>query len=215
MPKTKGIIFDFWGTLVENGVSPSPARKVRYLLNLQMPFSEFIVPFEETFMKKEYNDLYEGFTEVCRQFNIEPKQELLDKLVGMWNKNKMFAKPYRETKSVLEDLRKKGYKLALISNTDCFSLKEVMEKFGLDQYFDAIALSHENGMLKTDAGLFRKTLEDLGLKEDEVIMVGDSMESDILAAESAGIRAVLVDRRGKRDHKDKIDTLEELKDFLE
>ncbi len=31
----KLIIFDFWGTLVENGIFPSPVRQVKYILRIE------------------------------------------------------------------------------------------------------------------------------------------------------------------------------------
>ena len=45
-------------------------------------------------------------------------------------------------------------------------------------------------------------------------MVGDSLESDIEGAQKAGIRAILLDRRGRREYPDKISNLLELKDKL-
>ncbi len=209
----KGILFDFWGTLVENGVFPSPVRQAQVVLGLEIDFSEYIQKFEEALMLKKYNDLYEAFTAVCEAFNVKPEQELLDQLVGLWNRNKLFAKPYIETKIVLEIL-KKDYKLALISDTDCFSVNQVLEKYELGKYFSGIFLSYEVGKLKTNPEMFEEALEKLELKKEEVIMVGDSMESDVAAAKNAGIKAILVDRRNKRDYPDRVRNLKELRGFL-
>src|SRR3989338_5133320 len=74
--KIKGIIFDFWGTLVENGVFPSPIKKVMYTLRLNIPFSDYVVVFEETFMLGKFKDLYEGFTKVCKTFGVEPHPKM-------------------------------------------------------------------------------------------------------------------------------------------
>jgi FMN phosphatase YigB (HAD superfamily) len=137
----KGIIFDFWGTIVENGIFPSPVRQVRFILNLKIPFSEFIVKFEESFMMNEPESLTEAFTNVCKVFEIEPKKEMIENLVGMWNKNMLLAKPYPETIEILERL-KKNYKIGLISNTDKFSLEPLIKKFELEKYFDYTALSY-------------------------------------------------------------------------
>ena len=45
----KGVLFDFWGTLVENAIRPSPIRQVQFYMNLEMPFSDYVVRFEEVF----------------------------------------------------------------------------------------------------------------------------------------------------------------------
>lgn len=205
----KAIFLDFWGTIVENGVFPSPVRQVKRILDLEMDFSEYIQKFEQIFMIQKFDDLYQAFEEVCKGFNVAPDKRILDELVGLWNRNKLFAKPYIETKVILEKL-KKDHKLVLISNTDCFSVEQVIEKYDLAKYFDLILLSYQEGKLKTDPGLFEKGLKELGMTADEVLMVGDSIESDIESAKKAGIKAYLIDRRGRRNYEDKIANLKEI-----
>ncbi|MFC1648573.1 HAD family hydrolase [Nanoarchaeota archaeon] len=210
----KGVIFDFWGTLVENAVRPSPVRQVRYLMRLDVPFSEYIVKFEEAFMTQDFEDLYEAFTNVCKAFDVKPEPELLDKLVGMWNKNDMLCKPFPEMDLVLEELKEKGFKIGLLSNTPN-SIKRVLEKFDMERYFDAIILSCDCGVLKTNPKMFEIALKDMGLKKDDVVHVGDAMETDVKGAESAGIKPILLDRRNRRDYENKILTLEEVFEYLE
>lgn len=209
----KAIIFDFWGTLVENGVEPSPIRQAKFILWLKMPFQEFVEKFERVFMTKKYESLMQAFEAVCNEFQISVKDYQIEKCVGMWNKNRLLAKPFEEAIPVLEELKKK-YKLVLLSNTDGFSVEPILEKFGMKKYFDEISLSYETGLLKTDVQSFDSILEKLNLKKEEVVMVGDSMESDILSAQKAGIRGILVDRRAMREYGDKIKNLTELKEKI-
>lgn len=210
----KAILFDFWGTLVENGVYPSPVRQVKYTLNLRnLPFPLYIIQFERSFMTQKFDDLYKAFEAVCKEFKLQPNQDFLDNLVGMWNKNKLLAKPYPDTIPSLEKL-KKEYKLVLVSNTDCFSVEAVMEKYEMKKLFDALILSYEIGMLKTNPKMFETALKKVKVKKKDAIMVGDSIESDIRGAENAGIKAILIDRNNKREYPDKITSLKELEKFL-
>lgn len=211
----KTIIFDFWGTVVENGIFPSPVRQAKVMLGLyKMPFPKFIVDFELAFMTKKFKDLYEGFTAACEKFEKEPKKDMLDRLVGMWNKNTMLAKPFPETTKVLEELGK-DYKIALMSNTDCFSLNSVVEKYDLKKYFKKIFLSFETGMLKTNPDMFKLAIKKLRTKKENTLMVGDSIESDVMAARAAGVKAILVDRRDRRSFRYKILNLEQLREVIE
>ncbi|MDO9066077.1 MAG: HAD family hydrolase [Chloroflexota bacterium] len=210
----KLIIFDFWGTLVENGVFPSPVRQVKYILRVEEPFSEYIVKFENALMLKKYDDLYSAFMSVCEAFGKSPEKFILDRLVGMWNKHKILAKPFREAVEVLEKLKKEGYTLALISDTDCFTTDEVLDKYDLRKYFDEVALSYKVNMLKTDPKMYALILEKLGVDKSDALVVGDSIETDINGAKEAGIKAVLVDRRDSRDFSPKISNLNELEGFL-
>ena len=209
----KAIIFDFFGTLVENGIH-SPVKQAKWILGLRdMPFPDFIIKFEKAFMLQKFESLSKAFENVCKEFSIEPDEFTIDQLIGMWNKNKLLAKPFGDTINTLGDL-KKDYKIILLSNTDAFSINDVLEKYSLKPIFDDIVFSYEIGLLKTDPEIFKKILKKHKLKKDDVVMVGDSLESDIKGAEQAGIEPVLLDRRDRMEYKNKITNLYQLRDFL-
>jgi putative hydrolase of the HAD superfamily len=209
----KAIFFDFWGTLVENGVR-SPVKQVKWILRLRdIDFPEYIVKFEDVFMTKKFDELKDGFEETLKAFEIEVPEFVVEKLIGMWNKNTILSKAYDETIQTLEEL-KKDYKLILISNTDCFSINSVLDKFDLRKYFDEISLSCETGNLKSNKKAFGDPLKKLKIKKQEAVMIGDSLESDVKGAENAGITPILVDRRGTREYENKISNLTELKEKL-
>ena len=179
-----------------------------------MPFSEYVVRMEKAMMTSKFNNLKEAFENVCKEFNLEINNDKIDSLVGMWNKSWMLAQPYQEIKEILTELRKNN-QIILVSNTDCFSIKQVMEKFNLDELFDKVFLSCEIGMIKTDQNFFKHVLTDLNLTTDDATMVGDSIQSDIMAAKRMDMKAVLIDRRNTRDYHPKIKSLNELSRVLE
>lgn len=212
----KAILFDFWGTLIENGVRPSPSKQVQYFLRLRMPFGAFVTRFEDVFMTKQYESLREGFEAVTADFKKRVPEFVYDKMVGMWNKFSILSKPFPETAEVLEDL-KKDYQLILLSNSDNFSLRQVMDKFDLEKYFDKIYISCETGKLKHNPESYKQVLEENNLTPEDVLMVGDSPASDIKSAEVAGVPAVLIDRRGwcEDENMPKISDLTQLRGFIE
>lgn len=204
----KVLFFDFWGTLVENGVW-SPVKQVKTILGINIPFSEYVVRMEKVMMTTRFDSLRDAFKALCEEFNVSCTEETLDSLVGMWNKSWMLAKPYEETKEVLEQLAQQ-YKLVLVSNTDCFSINSVLEKFALNQYFNKIFFSYEIGKIKTDKDFFPLILKELKVTPQDCVMVGDSLQSDVEPAENARMYAVLVDRKQSREHGRKISSLREL-----
>ena len=209
----KAIIFDFWGTLVENGVW-SPVKQVKNILNLKLPFPEYIVRMERAMMTSKFNELKEAFENICKEFSIEPKKEKIEELIGIWNKSWLLAQPYQELEEVLTKLKEK-YQIILVSNTDCFSVNKVLEKFALEKFFDKTYFSYELGLIKTDKSFFEQVIKDLGLTVNDCVMVGDSVQSDIMAAKNIGMKAVLIDRRNSRDYHPKIKSLRELEKVLE
>ncbi len=210
----KTIMFDFWGTLVENGVFPSPVRQAKMILRIdKLPFPLFILEFEKALMTKRFDDLYQAFENVSNQFDLRPDKQRQDMLVGMWNKNKLLAKPFSDTEEMLERL-KKSHRIVLVANTDSFSVESVLDKYAMRKYFDAIYLSCDIGLLKSNPKMFETVLEKEGITGDDAIMVGDSIESDLIGAEKAGIKGILLDRNNKRNHPNRITNLAELEKFL-
>lgn len=209
---TKAILFDFWGTLAETGIG-SPTKQVKEILNIKMPFSEYVTLMEKAMMTSKFDSLKDAFRNVCKEFKIDSDEEKLEELIGMWNKSWMLAKPYEEVVEALEKL-KKNYKLILISNTDCFSTDQVLNKFGLRSLFDAIFLSYDIHLIKTDRNFFKHILRVMDLNAEDCLVVGDSIQSDIMAAKKVGLRAVLIDRKNTRNFHLKIENLKELELFL-
>lgn len=210
----KTIMFDFWGTLVENGIFPSPVRQAKSILRIdRLPFPLFILEFEKALMTKKYDDLYQAFENVSKEFQLRPDAQRQDMLVGMWNKNRLLAKPFQDTVEMLEKL-KAGHRIVLVANTDSISVDSVLEKYDLKKYFDAIYLSCDMGLLKSNPKMFTTVLEKEGISGEDAIMVGDSIESDLIGAEKAGIKGVLLDRNNKRTHPNRITALAELEKFL-
>lgn len=211
----KALIFDLWGTIVENGVNPSPSKQVRYFLRTRMPFSEFITTFEDSFMRKEFPSLKEGFENVVKDFGLTLPDFVYDKLVGMWNKNAILSEMYPETEEVLKALKKKKIKLFLLCNIDKFAFEQVNQKYGLDKYFNKMYNSYETGKLKSDKEAYLKILKDNKLKPEQVVVVGDCLISDIASAENAGLKGILVDRRETREFELKVRSLEDLHPLIE
>jgi putative hydrolase of the HAD superfamily len=212
---TKAIIFDLWGTIIETGVVPSPSRQVKYFLRVQQSFPDFIVAFEHSFMTGKFNSLQEAFEQVVKDFNLRIPDFVYEKLVGTWNKNAILSKMYPETLEVLQELKKRGYKLYLLSNTDQFSFEQVNTKFNLNELFDKVYPSFETGLLKANPESYKHILKDNKLKADDVLMIGDSVDSDIKSAEKAGIKGILVDRNDTREAEEKVTSLSQLLDKLE
>jgi len=209
----KAVLFDFWGTLAENGAY-SPTKGTLKILRVRMDFKEFIVKFEDVFFKKSYPTQEDAFMAVCDEFRVRPLPIVISKLIGLWNKNKLFAKPYPEAVQALQALKDKGLKLAIVSNTQKGAVEDVLAKHDLAKYFDAVVLSYKHHALKQHGDLYNIALKELGVSKDDAIVVGDSVETDLEGAKAAGIKGILVDRKGRREYPDKVLLLTEVENFL-
>ncbi len=103
---------------------------------------------------------------------------------------------YPDVPTSLEALRGLGVRLGVVSNWDS-RLRGLLHRLGLTSRFDAITVSHEEGVEKPHPELFRRALARLGARPDDALHVGDVPELDAAGAAAAGIPSMLVDRRGR------------------
>ena len=84
---------------------------------------------------------------------------------------------------------KKQYPMVLVSNF-YGNIATVLKEFKLDGIFDTIIESAVVGVRKPDPQIFTLGVEALGMQPDEVVVVGDSMDKDIIPASKAGCHTV-------------------------
>lgn len=90
--------------------------------------------------------------------------------------------------SVLQTLRNRGVRLALLTKGDPIVQKKRIEKSGLASFFDVIEIVPD----KTPA-VFIEVLEKLGALPNNAWTVGNSLHSDILPALTAGANGIWID----------------------
>lgn len=87
------------------------------------------------------------------------------------------------------------YPLVLVSNF-YGNVDEVLRDFGLRGYFQGVIESAVVGVRKPDARIFMLGVVALGMKPEEVLVVGDSLRKDILPARSIGCHTAWIKGRG-------------------
>lgn len=88
------------------------------------------------------------------------------------------------------------FKLGLITNGAADLQREKIESSGLAGYFDSITISGEVGVGKPDAKIFKAALASLGARPETTVMIGNSLKSDVAAAQALGMRAIWLNRAG-------------------
>jgi putative hydrolase of the HAD superfamily len=129
-----------------------------------------------------------------------------------------FAEPaawhvFDDVAPTLKELHRRDLKLGIISNWD-ERLRPLLDCLGLSDYFHAIVISHELGYAKPTPEIFHHAAQTLGTPPDTLLHVGDSADEDLAGARSAGLHAVIVNRRGGAD-KSEIASLSALVRLLE
>ena len=95
---------------------------------------------------------------------------------------------------VLKELQGKC-KLGLVSNfaiPEC--LRELLGKFGLEEFFAVTMVSGTINKRKPSPEIFEKALKALDVDASEAVFVGDTPSMDVEGAKSFGMRAILIER---------------------
>jgi len=94
-------------------------------------------------------------------------------------------------RSVINELRRRGLKLGLVTNSGRARVKVALEKFGLSGCFDVIVTRNDVERIKPSGECVEKAVSTLGYAPNEVAYVGDSW-TDVVAAKNAGVTAIAI-----------------------
>jgi len=102
-----------------------------------------------------------------------------------------------DAKETLEALKNKGYRIFAASNSFGHLQRSRLQHAGILHLFEDTYISMDIGYDKPDVRFYEEALRRCGLQPSEVVMVGDSMTTDILGAQAAGIDAIYFNRRNE------------------
>ncbi len=107
-----------------------------------------------------------------------------------------FVEPVRpavaENVRLLRELHTRGFTLGVISN-GCGNVAALCEDFGYAPFLALTLDSRRLGLSKPDPAIYRHAVAQLGGETGSMLMVGDSLERDILPAKSIGLQTAWLD----------------------
>lgn len=205
--KIEVIFFDLDGTLHDNSKGMTIALRKTYqkFRDRLAPVTEgeFLEMHKKLVAKliKEYREgtLQEAvpwevtyrFQQILKQLKIRNKSLIMDLSETFSRLRKDCVQIFPGVKGGLSHL-KKQYQLAILSNGPSVLQRNKLRWLGLYEIFDWILISEEIGYNKPDVRIFRYALRATGVKPEESVMIGDSVDAD-LAAKNIGIKTILFD----------------------
>ena len=115
------------------------------------------------------------------------------------------------------DYLKDNYELHIITNGFSFVQEVKLQKSNLDKYFVTITNSELAGHKKPHQNIFQYALSLANASKNQSIMIGDSIEADVLGAINFGMKAVCFNPANERVSHDaiiQIQNLTQLKNIL-
>jgi len=202
----KAIGFDLFNTLItaDKGAVDEAVRRLTKKLHqdgLDFEDDMFYITYRKTALEfveraekdgiETHNRFWISATLHKLGFRINPDdQRIADALVSYFSAFFDYCHLIPGTISMLNCVRS-GYRLAMLSNfTHGPACRGLVDHFGLSSFFDVILVSGELGYRKPHPGVFNRLVDELDVKPDSVIYVGDNLEADVMGALNAGIKPV-------------------------
>lgn len=134
--------------------------------------------FEKRFgfpIERDLEDLFIGKTE----------NEVVKRYDKYFRKRKALVKLFPNVAEILEDLKKKKLKTALISNSTKFIVMSILNHYNLKKYFDVVIAMEDVKHRKPSPDSVLKACELLKVKPQNAIFIGDTI-IDMVAGKKAG-----------------------------
>ncbi len=194
MMKTKAVVFDAYGTLFDVN---SAAEKCKDKIGVKWEiFANFwrTTQLEYTWLRslmkrhKNFWDVTEdSLDKSMKVFNIN--KNMKNELLNLYK----ILSPYPEVKEVLEDLKKKNFKLAILSNGTPDLINELVESNKLNNLFDDLFSIEEVKIYKPDPRVYELPIKKYKIKSEEITFLSANTW-DVSGGGNFGYNSVWVNR---------------------
>lgn len=182
--------FDCYGTLIDwNG---GIGRELERLFGAARG-GELLHAYHELEPQIQREDPQRSYREVmavalARLGAPADEQDALGRSLPDWD-------PFPETSAALENARARGWRLAVLSNTDRDLLDASLARIGVE--FDLTVVASEIGSYKPAPGHWDEFFVRSGADRERHVHVGASLFHDVAPATALGLRTVWINRLGE------------------
>lgn len=188
-------VFDFFGTLITNNIEVYNRLMSESFGLDKQGYKEKLREFltVKDFLSKDHA-LDAALNQLGIEFTQEQRKEFFSRIEG-WKKS---LELYPGALEVMQELKKRGHKIGIVSNHTKF-IEGLVEMHGVGEYSDATILSIHAGVSKPHRKMYGLGLKKLEIVDPtKVIMIGDQLEKDVLAPEKEfGMQGILFDPDNK------------------
>ena len=144
--------------------------------------------------REEKLALYMQYQEkVLREASLPYDTKLVMSLLGKMQQTTMNLVLFADVAPTLTELKKRGVILGLISNIEQ-DINETPTRLGLPSWMEIVVTSQDAGVNKPQPEIFLEALKRAGVQPTEALYVGDQYQVDVLGANGAGMKGILLDR---------------------
>lgn len=196
--KLSGIILDIGNTLVDCVLLKEKALEVATNKLHEKKFIDDPQTFKDDYLSVHPGSQYiYSKMDIVKEVWLKSHSELDYRAIGLLivtyrQAIRRLIQPSPELTKLMTFLKERGIKIGAISNG--FSVQQLEQLCLLDiiDHFDTILISGEENIRKPSPEIFLRALQNLKLKPQETLMIGDSIEADMIPAKDLGMETGLL-----------------------
>ena len=200
--KFQAVIFDLFGTLVDDFAASVGQTYTELAKALQVPVEQFMPLWRQTTKMRSdgtFQTVEAGIEHVCGIMGLRVGAEEMTKAVEIrLEQARRALEPRPEAVATLARLRDDGYKTGLLSNCSV-EIPIVWPQTLFADLIDPAVFSCRARLMKPDPRIYQLACERLGVRPEDCLYIADGENHELAAATKVGLHSVLV-RNPSRDN---------------
>jgi putative hydrolase of the HAD superfamily len=191
----KAVIFDLFGTLVNNFGSSVQQMARELATALAAPYEPFMALWNQTLEMRiigDFDTVEANIEYVCHGIGVHPKAEQIREAVEIRMKYVREALiPRPDAIGIPNRLKKQGYAIGLISNCSP-EIPSLWHETPFAHVIDRPVFSCRAHLKKPDSRIYHLACEQLGAAPRDCLYVADGEDHELAAAGHVGLHPVLI-----------------------
>ena len=184
----KVVSFDIGGTLFEDSHDNPNNYNLKELAKIvNMPYENVRDVYKNVFQKSN-GTLNELVGKFCNDLGISNTENLINFFIGKFSDNNINNTISNDKITLIRDLKEKGYKVILFSNSCCLLNNDAIKE--IYDLVDGVFYSYDIGYTKDDKESYQYVEKTLNVKPAEILHIGDTLKSDYLKPVENGWNAL-------------------------
>jgi putative hydrolase of the HAD superfamily len=193
--KFEAIIFDLFGTLVDDFGSSVGQMHQEMAGALAVPYEQFMQVWGQTAKMRiigAFDSVESNIEYVCEAMKVSPQAEQIEKAIEIRLKYiRQALEPKPDAINTPSELKNRGHKIGLLSNCS-IEIPLLWQETAFADLFDTTIFSSRERLKKPDARIYHLACDRLGARPEACLYIADGEDHELAAAAEVGLYPVLI-----------------------
>jgi putative hydrolase of the HAD superfamily len=193
--KFKAVIFDLFGTLVDDFGSSVGQMHQEMAGALAVPYEQFMQFWGQTAKMRiigAFETVEDNIQYVCAAMKVSLQAEQIQKAVEIRMEYiRQALRPRPDAINIPSELRNQGHKIGLLSNCS-IEIPILWQETAFADLFHATVFSSRERLMKPDTRIYHLACDRLGARPKACLYIADGEDYELAAAAEVGLHPVLI-----------------------